>query len=143
VLGEVAAFGADLPFVVGLDQDRTGQSEQGGGVREDADDVGAALHFLVEPLEGVRRPDLLPVRDREPGEREQVVVGVAEHRLDLGELFAEHRGDDLELLMDVLGVGLGEDRADRCGDHLLVALGHDREHEVLRSARGSVARQRR
>ena len=29
---------------------------------------------------------------------------------------------------DVLGVGLGEDRADRRGDHLLVALGHDREH---------------
>jgi len=36
VLGEVAAFGADLPFVVSLDQDRTGQPKKGGGVGEDA-----------------------------------------------------------------------------------------------------------
>jgi hypothetical protein len=36
---------------VGLDQDRAGQSEQGGGVGEDPDDVGAALDFLAEPLE--------------------------------------------------------------------------------------------
>lgn len=74
-----------------------------------------------------------PVRDREPGEGEQVGVGVAEHLLDLGQLLAQHRGDDLELLGDVLGIGLGEDRADRGGDHLLVALAHDREdvaHEV-------------
>ena len=49
--GEVAAFGADLPLVVGLDQDRAGQAEQGGGVGEDPDDVGAAFDFLVEPLE--------------------------------------------------------------------------------------------
>ena len=126
--GEVAAFGADLPLVVGLDQDRAGQAEQRGGVGEDPDDVGAAFDFLVEPLERVGRPDLLPVRHREPGEGEQVVVGLAEHLLDLGQLLAEHRGDDLELLGDVLGVGLGEDGADRGGDHLLVALGHDREH---------------
>ena len=61
------------------------------------------------------------------------VVGVAEHLLDLGQALAEHRGDVLELLVDVRGVRLGEDRADRRGDHLLVALGHDREdvaHEV-------------
>jgi hypothetical protein len=37
---------------------------------------------------------------------------------DLGELSAEHRGDDLELVANVFGVGLGEDRADRGGDHL-------------------------
>ena len=55
-------------------------------------------------------------------------MGVAEHLRDLGELLAEHRRDDLELLVDVLGVGLGEDRADRGGDHLGVALRDDREH---------------
>jgi hypothetical protein len=37
-------------------------------------------------------------------------------------------GDDLELFGDVFGVGLGEDGADRGGDHLLVALRDDREH---------------
>ena len=36
-----------------------------------------------------------------PGERGDVVRGVAEHRLDLGQLPAEHRGDDVELLADV------------------------------------------
>ena len=51
MFGQVAAFGGDLPFVVGLDQDRAGQAEQGGGVGEDADDVGAAFDFLVEPLD--------------------------------------------------------------------------------------------
>jgi hypothetical protein len=36
----------------------------------------------------------------------------------------------------VLGIGLGEDRADGGGDHLGVALRHAGEHEVLRSAHG-------
>ena len=40
--GEVAAVG-DLPFVVGFDQDRAGEAEQGGGVGEDTDDVGAGV----------------------------------------------------------------------------------------------------
>jgi hypothetical protein len=40
-----------LPLVVGLDQAGAGQAEQGCGVGEDPDDVGAALDFLVEPLE--------------------------------------------------------------------------------------------
>jgi hypothetical protein len=42
-------------------------------------------------------------------------------------------GDVVELLVGCWGVGLGEDRADRGGDHLGVALGHDRQdvaHEV-------------
>jgi len=40
--GQVAAF-ADLPFIVGFDQDGGGQPQQGLGVGEDPDDVGAAL----------------------------------------------------------------------------------------------------
>jgi hypothetical protein len=39
----------------------------------------------------------------------------------------EHAGDDVELGVHVLGVGLGEDRADRGGDHLGVALGDPRQ----------------
>jgi hypothetical protein len=37
-------------------------------------------------------------------------------------LAAEHAGDDVELLVDVPGVGLGEDGADGGGDHLGVPL---------------------
>ena len=40
-LGEVALVG-DLPFVVGFDEHRAGQAQQGSWVREDADDIGAA-----------------------------------------------------------------------------------------------------
>ena len=65
-LGEVAAVG-DGPFVVGLDQDGAGEAEQGFGVGEDTDDVGAAFDLLVDPLQGVGGPDLLPVR--RPGRR--------------------------------------------------------------------------
>ena len=58
--GEVAPV-RDLPFVVGLDQHGAGQAEQGLGVgkvprkREvpPADDVGAALDLLVQPLQRV------------------------------------------------------------------------------------------
>ena len=52
-LGEVAAFGGDGPFVVDLDQDRSGEPQQGGGVGEDADDFGAAFYFAVDPLQRV------------------------------------------------------------------------------------------
>ena len=51
-----------------LDEDAAGEAEQGLGVGEDPDDVGAAFDLFVDPLEGVGRPDLLPVRDREVGE---------------------------------------------------------------------------
>ena len=47
--GEVAFIG-DLPFVVGFDEHRAGQAQQGGGVGKDPDDVGAALDLFVEPL---------------------------------------------------------------------------------------------
>lgn len=47
--GEVAAVGG-LPSVVGFDQDRAGQPQQRFGVGEDADDVGAAFDFLVQPI---------------------------------------------------------------------------------------------
>ncbi len=116
-----------------LDQDRSCEAQQRLGVGEHADDVGAALDLLVDPFEGVGGPDLAPVGLRGRRERQQVVLRLAEHRLDLGQLPAEHASDDIELLLDVLGIRLGEDRADRRGDHLGVALRHDRQdvaHEM-------------
>jgi hypothetical protein len=41
---------------VGFDQDRTGEAEQGFGVGEHADDVGAAFDLLVEPFDGYLEP---------------------------------------------------------------------------------------
>jgi hypothetical protein len=75
--GEVTAV-ADLPFVVGLGEHGSGEAEQGGGVGEDADDVGAALDLLVQPLERVGAPDLLPVRGGEGGEGSDVVGGIVQ-----------------------------------------------------------------
>jgi len=66
--------------------------------------------------------------DREGGEGEQVFGGFAQHGLHFRQLPAEHAGDDVELLAHLGGVGLGEDGADRGGDHLGVALGHLGQH---------------
>ena len=57
-----------LPFVVLLGEDAADQAHHRGGVREDADHVGAALDLLVQPLERVVRPDLTPV----PGGKRQI-----------------------------------------------------------------------
>jgi hypothetical protein len=74
------------------------------------------------------RPDLLPVADRKRGEGQQILGAVAQHALELGELSAQHPRDDLELVLDVGGVGLGEDGADGRGDHFRRALGHAGQH---------------
>jgi hypothetical protein len=68
------------------------------------------------------------VANREAGEGQQFVGCVTEHRLELGELAAKHPSDDIELLVDMGGVGLGEDGPDRGGDYLRRALGHPGEN---------------
>ena len=47
---EVAAFGC-FPFVMLLDQDRPGKTQQGRRVGEHADDVGATFDLLVDPFD--------------------------------------------------------------------------------------------
>jgi hypothetical protein len=81
-----------------------------------------AFDLFVEPFQRIGAPDLFPVRHGEIGEGGDVVGGLAQHRFDLGQLAAEHVRDGVELLTDVFGVGLGEDGADRRGDHLGRAL---------------------
>src|SRR5690606_26367953 len=73
----------------------------------------------------------MPGRERSEGE--DIGSGLVEHvggfRVDP----LDHPGDLVELRVDVFGVGLGEDRADDRGDHLLPALGQrgeDVAHEV-------------
>ena len=43
---------------MGFDEDRAGQPEQGGGVGEDPDDVGAALDLFIGPFQRICGPDL-------------------------------------------------------------------------------------
>jgi hypothetical protein len=62
------------------------------------------------------------VPGREVGEGEEVLGGGAQHLFHGGELPAEH-GEDLPLVADHVGLGLGEDGADRGGDHLRRTLG--------------------
>lgn len=89
------------------------QAQQGFRIVEHANYIGASFDRLVDLLERGRAPDLKPVDLQESGERQQVFFRLAEHRLDLRQLLAEHSGDAVELLFDVLGVRLGEDRSER------------------------------
>lgn len=61
------------------------QSDEGGAVGEDADDVGAAADLLVQAFLRVVRPDLLGKR----GERQQVRAGLFELVGDLGYLVGQ------------------------------------------------------
>src|SRR5215211_6374847 len=124
--GEVAAVG-DLPFVVDVGQDRADEADDGGFVREDADDAGSAFDLLVDPLQGVGRPDLRPVRPGEGGEGQHFGFRVVHQRLDLGEGYGELVADGVPGSGDGLGGGLGEDRAEHRGDHVLVRFGHQGE----------------
>ena len=63
---------ANGPFVVLLSQDGANEAAHGRPVREDAHDIGASPDLLVEALQGVVGPDLLPVGDREAGEGQDI-----------------------------------------------------------------------
>ncbi|KUI15612.1 hypothetical protein AU193_11650 [Mycobacterium sp. GA-1285] len=55
------------------------------------------------------------------GKSANAVMSAADSRnivSTLGELATEHASDGVQLFADVLGVGLGEDGADRRDDHL-------------------------
>jgi hypothetical protein len=65
VLGEVAAV-RGLPLVVHVGEHGPDESNHVGLVGEDSDDSGSALDLFVDPLEGVRGPDLGPVGSRDP-----------------------------------------------------------------------------
>ena len=82
-------------------------------------------------------PQLTPVLLREGGEGEQVGRRFFEQRRGFGEARLELLDDPSVLLMDRLGVGLREDRADHRRDEALRALRHSREqvaHRVCAAA---------
>jgi hypothetical protein len=69
------------------------------------------------------------VTDRERGERQQLLLGVLEHGLDLGELAAQHGCDGSVLLAHRM----------RVGHHLRVRLGHGDTGPALSPRRRSVS----
>ena len=66
------------PFVVLLGQHRADQADDGVAAGEDADHVGAAADFLVQPLLRVVSPDLAPDLAGEGGEGQDVVPGLVQ-----------------------------------------------------------------
>lgn len=64
-----------------------------GGIREDADDVGAMLNLLIQVFEGVRAVQLSLMLDRQMSVREDVFGGLFEDGRGAGEPCAEAVGD--------------------------------------------------
>ena len=98
------------------------ESDDGLGVGEDADDVGAPLDLAVEAFDRIVRPDLGPVHGRERGVGEQVVRHVRETACDLGCERFELADDVVELGACPVVVGLGEHGPDECRDELAVLV---------------------
>ena len=82
--GEVAAVRC-LPLVVLLGEDCADEPEDCVVVGEHADDVGAPLDLLFDPLERVRGPDLAPVMPGEDGGAGHIVLRVREHAGGFGQ----------------------------------------------------------
>jgi hypothetical protein len=122
-LGGEHAPDLELPVLVLLQQHRSHQACNGGIVGEDPDDAGAALDFLVDPLEQVGAPDLSPVLIREVPEGEHVFPGFQYQLCCFGEALGQGAGQVIPAGLDLSGLLLGEHRAQRCGDHALVPLG--------------------
>src|SRR5829696_7768856 len=134
-LAEVAA--ADQPFVVLLDQQGAGQADQGLVVGEHAHHVGAPADLTVDPLQGVGRAQLGPVRRWEPIEGEQVGLGLQQQPGDLGHPALQVSDGVGQQPLGLLEVAGPEDRTDRGADQLLQVLGtvaQDIPEEVDRAA---------
>lgn len=65
-----------LPLVVLLEEHGADQADDAFLVGEDPDDVGASLHFLVEPFERIRAVQLHAVLLGEGHVGEHVVFGI-------------------------------------------------------------------
>ena len=95
-----------LGIQVTTSEDGADEPDDAVAVGEDADDVGAASDFAVEPFVGVVRPDLSPHFFRERGEGEDVGAGGFEVVGYGGELPGESINDPVELGIHSVGVGL-------------------------------------
>lgn len=74
----------DRPVVVLLDEQRPHQAHDARLVGKNADDIGAPLDLLVQPLQRIRGVQRRAVRVRTRHERQHVVFRGIEHRRELG-----------------------------------------------------------
>ena len=111
-------------MLVLLQQHCAHQSLDRSVVREDSHHTGAAFNFLIDALEQVGAPHLLPVLGREVAECQHVLAGLDHQLSRAGELGSEHGADLIPLLQHRLLALLREHRAQRGGDHLLVGFWH-------------------
>jgi len=87
--------------------------------------IGAAFDLFVDEFQRVSGPNLPPMPVRESGEGEDITPSVLEHQGDLRVGAGQHPGGFIDLDQDVLLVGLGEDRANNRGPHILRTLRDD------------------
>ena len=100
------------PFVVLLEQQSTDQTGDCGIVRKDADDVGPAFDFAVQPFDGVGRMQLGAVFLREGHVSQHVGLGVIHDRRQPGHLRSDLVGDRPPLGAGGLGGVLREGGCD-------------------------------
>lgn len=91
---------------------------------EDADDIGATLHFLVQSFQRVGGMDYGPVLGREAHVGKHVELAVVHEGGELRPARAHLVGDEPECLARRFLVGLEEYLAQRGGDHAGLGLGH-------------------
>ena len=115
---------ADRPLIGLLAQKGADQTDDGGAIGEDADDVGTAPDFFVEAFLGIVGPDLLPYLCREGGKSQDIVSGLLEERGCIWEAFFELLHYHPESMPDRFSVRLHEDRPDERSDERLSALGY-------------------
>jgi hypothetical protein len=82
----------ELLVLVLLQQHSPHQAGNGGVVGEDPHHAGAALDFLVDPLEQVGAPDLLPLRLWEVPEGEHVFPGFQHELCCFGKALSQGAG---------------------------------------------------
>jgi hypothetical protein len=87
---------ADRPFVILFEQKTADEAHDGAVVGEESDDVGAPLHFAVQPLEGIGAGDLGPVISWEGGVGQDVLPGAVHQLGELGRALAQGAGLETE-----------------------------------------------
>ena len=125
------------PFVVLLEQNSADQASDGILIGEDADNVGAALDFAVEPFQRVGAVDLGPVVLGEAHKGEDIGFRLIHQCRQLCDLGPELISNLAPLEAGHFGVLLGEGGGDEGSDDtpaLLSGMGQDIAHEMHAAA---------
>src|SRR5271165_1856778 len=108
--GQIATL--DGPLVILFEQDSADQSRDGLFVREDADNLSAALDLLVQSFQRIGAVDLAPMLLGEAHAGEHIGLGAVHQGGQLWDTGTDLIGDAAPLLARGVGVGLGEGGGD-------------------------------